>query len=84
MKPRLSLAAFAALITVCLAPRADAGCVISPDGRSIDVVTDNGTGNEKTCRELLRIDPRERDGGPVSIQLFGADPQIMRSAAAKR
>jgi nifR3 family TIM-barrel protein len=38
--------------------------------------------NEKTCRELLRIDPRERDGGVVSIQLFGADPQIMRSAAA--
>jgi len=38
--------------------------------------------NEKTCRELLRIDPREHDGGAVSIQLFGADPQIMRSAAA--
>ena len=38
--------------------------------------------NEKTCRELLRIDPRERDGGAVSIQLFGADPQVMRSAAA--
>jgi tRNA-dihydrouridine synthase B len=38
--------------------------------------------NEKTCRELLRIDPRERNGGAVSIQLFGADPQIMRSAAA--
>jgi tRNA-dihydrouridine synthase B len=38
--------------------------------------------NERTCRELLRIDPREREGGAVSIQLFGADPQIMRSAAA--
>ena len=38
--------------------------------------------NEKTCRELLRIDPREHDGGAVSIQLFGADPQVMRSAAA--
>jgi tRNA-dihydrouridine synthase B len=38
--------------------------------------------NEKTCRELLRIDPREHDGGPVSIQLFGADPEVMRSAAA--
>ena len=40
--------------------------------------------NEKTCRELLRIDPREREGGPVSIQLFGADPEVMRSAAASR
>ncbi|HXR28662.1 MAG TPA: tRNA-dihydrouridine synthase [Solirubrobacteraceae bacterium] len=39
-------------------------------------------GNEKTCREMLRIDPRERSGGPVSIQLFGEDPEIMRSAAA--
>jgi tRNA-dihydrouridine synthase B len=39
-------------------------------------------GNEKTCKEMLRIDPRERVGGPVSIQLFGEDPQMMRSAAA--
>src|SRR5580693_10515607 len=43
-------------------------------------------GNEKTCKEMLRIDPREREpdppipgaprapGGPVSIQLFGEDP----------
>lgn len=39
-------------------------------------------GNEKTCHEMLRIDPRERCSGPVSIQLFGEDPAIMRSAAA--
>jgi len=38
--------------------------------------------NEKTCREMLRIDPRERAGGPVSIQLFGEDPAVMREAAA--
>ena len=44
-------------------------------------------GNEKTCTEMLRIDPREREpgppapGGPVSIQLFGEDPAMMRSAA---
>jgi tRNA-dihydrouridine synthase B len=50
--------------------------------------------NEKTCVEMLRIHPDERDpgppipgappapGGPVSIQLFGQDPAIMRSAAA--
>jgi nifR3 family TIM-barrel protein len=38
-------------------------------------------GNPKTCQEMLRIDPRERDRGPVSIQLFGEDPAIMRSAA---
>ena len=39
-------------------------------------------GNEKTCTEMLRIDPREREGGPVAIQLFGEDPATMRSAAA--
>src|SRR3984957_19418617 len=38
--------------------------------------------NEKTCRELLRIDPREHEGGAMAIQLFGADPDVMRSAAA--
>ncbi|HTU79626.1 MAG TPA: tRNA-dihydrouridine synthase [Solirubrobacteraceae bacterium] len=48
-------------------------------------------GNPKTCTEMLRIDPREHRpdppapggvGGPVSIQLFGEDPAVMRSAAA--
>jgi tRNA-dihydrouridine synthase B len=38
-------------------------------------------GNEKTCVEMLRIDPRERVGGPVSIQLFGEDAAVMREAA---
>src|SRR3954447_13665118 len=39
-------------------------------------------GNEKTCTELLRIEPAERAGGPVAIQLFGQEPDVMRSAAA--
>ncbi len=39
-------------------------------------------GNERTCKEMLRIDPRERENGPVSIQLFGEDPATMREAAA--
>ncbi|HEV7941178.1 MAG TPA: tRNA-dihydrouridine synthase [Solirubrobacteraceae bacterium] len=38
--------------------------------------------NARTCEEMLRIHPQERPGGPVSIQLFGADPEVMRSAAA--
>jgi tRNA-dihydrouridine synthase B len=36
-------------------------------------------GNRKTHEELLRIHP---DEGPVAIQLFGHDPDVMRSAAA--
>ncbi len=49
-------------------------------------------GNEKTCAEMLRIHPDEHapgsgdraasGAGPVSIQLFGEDPAVMRSAAA--
>jgi nifR3 family TIM-barrel protein len=35
-------------------------------------------GNDKTITELMRIHPDEH---PVSIQLFGQDPEIMRSAA---
>ena len=34
--------------------------------------------NERTCRELLRIHPDEH---PVSVQLFGHDPEVMASAA---
>jgi nifR3 family TIM-barrel protein len=40
-------------------------------------------GNAKTCNEMLRIDGRERAAGPVAIQLFGEDPQVMRSAAGR-
>jgi nifR3 family TIM-barrel protein len=36
-------------------------------------------GNERTRREMLRIHPEEH---PVSLQLFGPDPEAMRSAAA--
>ena len=35
-------------------------------------------GNEKTINEMLRLHP---DEGIVSLQLFGQDPEIMRSAA---
>jgi tRNA-dihydrouridine synthase B len=38
--------------------------------------------NAKTVNELLRIHPAERERGPVAIQLFGQDPEVMRSAAA--
>ncbi|MGB7587277.1 MAG: tRNA-dihydrouridine synthase [Solirubrobacterales bacterium] len=36
-------------------------------------------GNERTLRELMRIHPDEH---PVSVQLFGHDAEVMRSAAA--
>jgi tRNA-dihydrouridine synthase B len=36
--------------------------------------------NERTLRELLRIEPDEH---PVSVQLFGPDPDVMASAAER-
>jgi nifR3 family TIM-barrel protein len=36
-------------------------------------------GNEKTLTELLRVHPEE---GPTALQLFGQDPEVMKSAAA--
>jgi nifR3 family TIM-barrel protein len=36
-------------------------------------------GNERTLREMLALHPDEH---PVSLQLFGQDPDVMRSAAA--
>jgi tRNA-dihydrouridine synthase B len=36
--------------------------------------------NERTCTELLRIHPDEH---PVSMQLFGHDPDVMESAAER-
>jgi nifR3 family TIM-barrel protein len=39
-------------------------------------------GNEKTTVEMLRVHPDERASGPVALQLFGQDPEVMRSAAA--
>jgi nifR3 family TIM-barrel protein len=35
--------------------------------------------NQRTLEEMLRIHP---DEGPVAIQLFGSDPDVMREAAA--
>jgi nifR3 family TIM-barrel protein len=61
------------------AKRYGAGMVVS------EMVSSFGVhhANEKTCTEMLRIEPAERRGGPVAIQLFGQEPEVMRSAAAR-
>ena len=57
------------------ARRFGAGLVISEMVSSFGLAY----GNERTVNEFLRIHPDEH---PVSIQLFGHDPQVMREAAA--
>jgi nifR3 family TIM-barrel protein len=57
------------------AKRFGAGLVVS------EMVSSFGIhhGNEKTVTEMLRTVPEEK---PVALQLFGQDPDVMRSAAA--
>ena len=57
------------------AKRHGAGLVVSEMVSSFGVKY----GNERTTRQFLRIHPDEH---PVSIQLFGQDPDVMREAAA--
>jgi tRNA-dihydrouridine synthase B len=57
------------------AKRHGAGLVVSEMVSSFGVKY----GNERTVREFLRIHPDEH---PVSLQLFGQDPDVMREAAA--
>jgi len=57
------------------AKRFGAGLVVSEMVSSFGLVR----GNRRTVREFLRIHPDEH---PVSIQLFGHDPAVMREAAA--
>src|SRR5262249_17557203 len=57
------------------AKRFGAGLVVSEMVSSFGL----GYGNERTIREFLRIHPEEH---PVSVQLFGSDPAVMREAAA--
>ena len=56
------------------AKRYGAGLVVSEMVSSFGLVH----GNERTVREFLRIHPEEH---PVSMQLFGHDPDVMREAA---
>jgi nifR3 family TIM-barrel protein len=58
------------------AKRHGAGLVVSEMVSSYAVHYEN----ERTCRELLRIHPGEH---PVSMQLFGNDPDVMASAAER-
>jgi tRNA-dihydrouridine synthase B len=57
------------------AKRYGAGLVVSEMVSSFGLAH----GNERTLREFLRIHPDEH---PVSLQLFGHDPEVMREAAA--
>jgi nifR3 family TIM-barrel protein len=78
---RVVLAPLAGIGNWCVrlqARRYGAGLVVSEMVSSFGV----NYGNEKTLG-MLRVHPDERRGGPVAIQLFGQDPDVMRAAAER-
>jgi hypothetical protein len=74
MKRRLGFAVLLAM--ACLAPHADAGCVISPEGKSINVVTDNGASEEKNCAVKCRVDTKI---GVQQISCGGNTPPLAKA-----
>jgi hypothetical protein len=68
---------FAVLLAMaCLAPRAEAGCIISPEGKSINVVTDNGAGGEKNCAVKCQVDTKI---GVQQISCGGNTPPLAKA-----
>jgi len=68
--------AAAAVVLACLALPARATCVISPDGKSIDVVTDNGDTSEKNCAVKCRVDTKI---GAVQVSCGGTTPPLAKA-----
>jgi len=75
MNARLLCAAVAAAAIVFQLQGAQAGCVISPDGKSINVVTDNGASNEKTCAVKCQVDTKI---GVVNVGCGGTTPPLAK------
>ena len=76
MKMRLWLAALAATAVAWLAPPAQAGCVIAPDGKSINVVTDNPSSDEKNCAVSCKVDTKI---GVVQVSCGGNTPPLAKA-----
>ncbi len=71
MNARILRAALAAAAVGCLPPTAFAGCVIAPGGKSINVITDNGSSAEKNCSVTCQVDTKI---GVVQIGCGGNAP----------
>ena len=72
----LGFAALAAVAVACLSPTAQAGCVIGPGGKSINVVTDNGASEQKSCSVKCQVDTRI---GVVQVGCGGTTPPLAKA-----
>jgi len=75
MKIRLICVALAATALLSLAPSAQANCVISPDGKSINVVTDNSASDEKNCAVTCQVDTKI---GVIQVSCGGNTPPLAK------
>lgn len=75
MKLRLAYAALAATIFIFQPWPARATCVIAPDGKSINVVTDNGSSDAKSCQVSCKVDTKI---GVVSVGCGGTTPPLAK------
>jgi hypothetical protein len=73
MKMRLRFAVLAAVALACVAQRAQAGCVISRDGKSINVVTGNAASEEKNCAVKCQVDTKI---GVIAVSCGGNTPPL--------
>lgn len=75
MKARLAYAVLAATLFFSASMPVRATCVIALDGKSINVVTDNGASDEKTCQVSCKVDTKI---GVVSIGCGGTTPPFAK------
>ena len=75
MKTRLVCAALAAAAFISQSAPVRAICVIAPDGKSINVVTDNGSSDEKSCQVSCKVDTKI---GVVSVGCGGNTPPLAK------
>jgi hypothetical protein len=75
MNARLVCAAMVATVVVFQSMTARATCVIAPDGKSINVVTDNGSSDEKSCQVSCKVDTKI---GVVSVSCGGNTPPLAK------
>lgn len=75
MNVRLVCAGLTATAILLQGMPALATCVIASDGKSINVITDNGSSDEKTCQVSCKVDTKI---GVVSVSCGGNTPPLAK------
>ena len=76
MLKHLRPAAAAAAVVLSLAAPAQAGCVIAPDGKSINIVSNNSSTDQKNCTVKCKVDTKI---GATQISCGGNAPPLAKA-----